>query len=101
MANPFEKLRTLVELGAVLEPSPPAGPAGTEHVMVEIAPGVFRSVNRQRRPASSRLLLELQQLQAVHTNLSGQFARVGQVMRATRPKPERRSIPDARRTRQR
>jgi hypothetical protein len=101
MRNPFEKLRQLVQLGEVLEPSPPPAPPGTEHVMVEIAPGVFRSVNRQRRPQSSRLLLELQQAQALHKDLSGKFARVGQAMRATRPQPERSSIPDARRTGQR
>ncbi|MGV1080694.1 MAG: hypothetical protein ACOYD1_12755 [Candidatus Nanopelagicales bacterium] len=96
----FNSLRALGQLADVLEPPPPAG---TEHVMVEIAPGVFRSVNRQRRAPASRLLLELEQAKQLHDNLSGEFKRVRQVLRASQKPAQGKveGIPDARRSRQR
>lgn len=96
-------LKNLQTLGRLRDALEPPAPPGAEHVMVEIAPGVFRSLNRQRQPpAAGRLLLELQQARAVHDNLAGQFKRVRDAVKPRNPNPKgAQEIPDAHRSRQR
>lgn len=69
-------LQGLQALGELFAPAP-AKP-GVEHVMTEIAPGVFRSVHRVKAPPASRLLLELERARAVHDKLRGDFAHLQQ-----------------------
>ncbi len=78
-------LRGLGELGQLLEPNPPATKPGVEHVMVEIAPGVFKSIHRQPRPSSgARLLRELEQARSVHDHVKSKFAELSKGVRDRR-----------------
>lgn len=68
-------LKTLGELSTLsemLEPSEPVKP-GVEHVMLEIAPGVFRSQHRQRQRPAARLLRELAGIEQVRATVKTQF----------------------------
>jgi hypothetical protein len=78
-----EQIQGLLALGEMLDPSEPVSP-GVEHVMVEIAPGVFRSLHRQRTSPASKLLRELNAAKAVHDNVKAQFTELTRRVHASR-----------------
>lgn len=73
MSRLVKNLRGLGQLAELFEPSDPVRP-GVENVMVEIAPGVFRSAHRERVSPGARLLRELNSAQQVADNVRERFA---------------------------